>query len=318
MSPPPIALASLSIRDFRGVDHLDLDFRGPDRLPNQLIVLAGPNGSGKTAVLEAALIATGGKKLVVGPTGRRAIRTGAIDFEIAASFREGETEFKVEGSSQGFPRLPLIRYWYFSSWRAPMRIGPLNVTAGKSGRRPLKTDANRLKNVKQILINAAATAHFPGRQQSLIDQYKDWMASINRSWLEFYPETQSRFSVELAEPNEDTDGAFDLFYSRPDRERLEVDYLSAGQLELFLFLAALVLNDDREGIVFIDEPELHLDPQWHRPILRSLIRLQPKAQFIVATHSPEIYGAARSYERHYLVPEDDPRARLWPTVVVEA
>jgi predicted ATP-dependent endonuclease of OLD family len=77
------------------------------------------------------------------------------------------------------------------------------------------------------------------------------------------------------------------------------------------------LNEDREGIIFIDEPELHLDPQWHRLILRSLLRLQPRAQLVVATHSPEIYDAAASYERHYLVPEDDPRARLWQPVGAE-
>ena len=66
------------------------------------------------------------------------------------------------------------------------------------------------------------------------------------------------------------------------------------------------------------EPELHLDPQWHAPIVRVLMHLQPRAQFIVATHSPEIYDAAMSYERHFLVPEDDPHARAWPSVVAGA
>jgi recombinational DNA repair ATPase RecF len=56
VSPPPIALTSLKLRDFRGIDSLDFDFRDPDGLPINLVVLAGPNGSGKTAVLEAALI----------------------------------------------------------------------------------------------------------------------------------------------------------------------------------------------------------------------------------------------------------------------
>ena len=82
-------------------------------------------------------------------------------------------------------------------------------------------------------------------------------------------------------------------------------------------MSALALNEDREGIIFVDEPELHLDPQWHRLILRSLMRLQPRAQLVVATHSPEIYDAAASYERHFLVPEGDPRAHLWRPVEAE-
>ncbi len=63
---PSIAILSLSIHDFRGIDRLDLDFRGPDGRPNSLVVIGGPNGCGKTAVLEAALILAGGAELTVG------------------------------------------------------------------------------------------------------------------------------------------------------------------------------------------------------------------------------------------------------------
>ena len=65
------------------------------------------------------------------------------------------------------------------------------------------------------------------------------------------------------------------------------------------------------GFVLIDEPELHLDPQWHRVILRALRRLQPHSQFIVATHSPEIYDSVFSFQRHLLIPKDDPRMKSW-------
>jgi recombinational DNA repair ATPase RecF len=89
---PPVALTSLSIRDFRGIDSLDLDFRGPDGLPNQLVVIAGPNGCGKTAVLEAALMAAGSRGLTVGPTDRRATRRGTHEYAIRARFlAHGET-----------------------------------------------------------------------------------------------------------------------------------------------------------------------------------------------------------------------------------
>ncbi len=85
--PPSVAITSLSIRDFRGIERLDLDFRGPDGQPNRLVVLAGPNGCGKTAVLEAALIAAGGYKLITGKRGPRAIRQGAKSYEITAEFQ---------------------------------------------------------------------------------------------------------------------------------------------------------------------------------------------------------------------------------------
>ena len=320
LAPPPIALTWLSIRDFRGIDHLALDFRGPDGLPNRLVVLAGPNGSGKTAVLEAALIAAGGHKLAVGPRGKRAVRKGVIDYEIRAGLRASAPlldhddeliDSSRSGARQPDPRLP---FWYFSSWRAPNLVGAVNVTVGKPGRRPAKTDPNRLLNVKQQLANAAAAQSFPGAKQPLLRNYSRWMTRINEGWAKFYPDQGDEFAVGLVDDDDSGAGAFEVFYNRRGAPPLSVDDLSAGQLELFLFVAALVLNDDREGLIFIDEPELHLDPQWHAPIIRALMALQPRAQFFVATHSPEIYDAARSDERHFLVPEDDPRDRAWPLV----
>jgi predicted ATP-binding protein involved in virulence len=43
-----------------------------------------------------------------------------------------------------------------------------------------------------------------------------------------------------------------------------------------------------EGIVLIDEIELHFHPQWQRGILPTLSSTFPNCQFIVSTHSPQI------------------------------
>jgi predicted ATPase len=322
-SPPPIAIASLQIRDFRVIDSLDLDFRGPDGLPNNLVVLAGPNGSGKTTVLEAAVIAVSGHKLAVGSRGPRAVRSGAKDYEIRAEIRSrtniyDENEVVLISSRSALPETSTdLPYWYFSSWRAPIFVGALNVTLGKSGRHLAKTDPNRLRMVKQQLANAAVQS-IPGARQPLLGSYSKWIARINEAWKSFYPDHDDEFAVGLTESEEQGDGAFEVFYKRAGSPPHSVNDLSAGQLELFLLLASLVFNDNREGIVFIDEPELHLDPQWHASIVPALMRLQPQAQFIVATHSTEIYDAAMSYERHFLVAEDDPRVRAWPSVGVGA
>lgn len=45
-----------------------------------------------------------------------------------------------------------------------------------------------------------------------------------------------------------------------------------------------------EGVVLIDEIDLHLHPQWQRDILRNLMKVFPNCQFIVSTHSPQILG----------------------------
>ena len=49
-----------------------------------------------------------------------------------------------------------------------------------------------------------------------------------------------------------------------------------------------------EFVVTIDEPENHLHPTMQRAMLRRLITTFPKAQFIVATHSPFMVSSVRN------------------------
>ena len=48
-----------------------------------------------------------------------------------------------------------------------------------------------------------------------------------------------------------------------------------------------------EGVVLIDEIELHLHPKWQRAIVPALTRTFPNCQFIVTTHSPQVLGEVK-------------------------
>lgn len=45
---------------------------------------------------------------------------------------------------------------------------------------------------------------------------------------------------------------------------------------------------DAEGIVLIDEVDMHLHPTWQQTVLTSLREAFPRVQFIVTTHSPQV------------------------------
>lgn len=47
---------------------------------------------------------------------------------------------------------------------------------------------------------------------------------------------------------------------------------------------------DVEGVVLIDEVELHLHPRWQREVLVRLQEVFPRLQFITTTHSPQVVG----------------------------
>lgn len=59
--------------------------------------------------------------------------------------------------------------------------------------------------------------------------------------------------------------------------------------------------EETEGIVMIDELDLHLHPKWQRKIVTSLKRTFPKIQFFATTHSPQIISSAQANSLFFLV-----------------
>lgn len=84
--------------------------------------------------------------------------------------------------------------------------------------------------------------------------------------------------------------------------QLQVEELSDGERSLVVLgfdvarrLAQLNPNDpspttNGQGVVLIDEIDLHLHPQWQRRIISSLTSAFPRLQFIATTHSPQVIG----------------------------
>jgi len=64
--------------------------------------------------------------------------------------------------------------------------------------------------------------------------------------------------------------------------------LSYGEQQMLSFLCYNACYED--SVIFIDEPELSLHPDWQRILFPQLMKQQSSNQFIVATHSPFIYS----------------------------
>jgi predicted ATP-binding protein involved in virulence len=88
-----------------------------------------------------------------------------------------------------------------------------------------------------------------------------------------------------------------------------------GDLARKLSIANPSLLDplEGEGIVLIDELELHLHPQWQRGIIPKLTSIFPNCQFIVSTHSPQIVGDVRPENIYILQSSPDGIAVSHPT-----
>ena len=69
---------------------------------------------------------------------------------------------------------------------------------------------------------------------------------------------------------------------------IELIKLSSGEKQLIILLVEALLQKNEEYIFLADEPELSLHIVWQRNIIPAVKQLNPSAQIIVATHSPEV------------------------------
>jgi len=86
---------------------------------------------------------------------------------------------------------------------------------------------------------------------------------------------------------------------------LNIRQLSQGEQSLLALVADIVrrlvlLNPSLEnplqgnGIVLIDEIDLHLHPKWQQVVIPSLLKTFPHIQFIITTHSPQVLSTVSS------------------------
>lgn len=79
-----------------------------------------------------------------------------------------------------------------------------------------------------------------------------------------------------------------------DANTIAVPRLSSGEKQLLILFVEALLQRQKPFVFLADEPELSLHIEWQRKILPAIKKLNPNAQVIVATHSPEIAAAYSS------------------------
>jgi len=96
---------------------------------------------------------------------------------------------------------------------------------------------------------------------------------------------------------------------------IRVDQMSDGEKILLALIGDLarrlaIANPARpepllgEGIVLIDEIDLHLHPSWQRTVIPRLLQTFPGCQFFITTHSPQVLGEVESRCLHLLRQDD--------------
>lgn len=101
----------------------------------------------------------------------------------------------------------------------------------------------------------------------------------------------------------------DVYYSEQDKQRMRIplNQLSDGYKGMISLVADIAyrmatLNPQLgtevltkgDGVVLIDEVDLHLHPAWQQKVIDNLMDIFPEVQFIVSTHAPAIISSVKT------------------------
>lgn len=272
-------ISRLHARSFKRFHDLTIEIPGTPRL----VLMCGPNGMGKSSVIDAFRLWHGGHGSGEGwfideayhrRSGEPALGPDQlIDVEFA------------EGPPAADPRkLIYARSAYrhepdFQSG-AVQRAGQL-FDAPRS-RRMIEPEVKVSDNY-QRLVSATLDELFSGGHDSetvaaLRDRH---IGRVRDSMLELFP------NLELQGPGDPIGGG--TFYFRKDgRPEFHYKNLSGGEKAAFDLLLDLVIKTAAydDTVFCVDEPELHLNTRLQAALLTSLLRLLPEsAQLWVASHS---------------------------------
>ena len=313
-------LKSLEITNFRGIRKLHLEF------PEQVNVLVGVNGVGKSAVLDCTAI------LLSRLIGRIRSSTGTgrffteSDINNRAQWTRNEIEISFQGES--------VKWSVFKGRRGRKKQTITNLSELRK-----QVELLRSKLAEDEHTNLPLALYYPVnravldiplriRKRHPFDQLAAYDQALSGEWSNF------RVFFEWFREREDLENEQRLDKPRfcdpqllavriatarflpgftglrvrrsplrmvvkKNREELIVNQLSDGEkctlamvgdLARRMAIANPHMRDPLQGeaIVLIDEIDLHLHPGWQRHIIPALKETFPNCQFLLSTHSPQI------------------------------
>ena len=114
------------------------------------------------------------------------------------------------------------------------------------------------------------------KKQNIIYQSKETFISIINELLQ-------RKDLIVNERNE-------LIVKTQSEKEFDLKFLSSGEKQLVIIFGEALLQKHKPHIFIADEPELSLHIEWQEKLVSSLKLLNPFAQLIFATHSPDVVG----------------------------
>ena len=289
---------SINIVGIGGIKDITIDF------DDHINFICGPNGIGKTTILEcvAHSFSAHGSRIL-----KRNVLSEAGSFDafieingsnqrsnIIISDFDPTKESSINGLHQHSKNLLSLKVTRTFQYQPLDAVGKDAVKESHHIFNEAKTGVD-VSEVKNWFVNRYL---YSAHNDALTDQQKHNLELAKGCFSLLNP--HFAFSKVLASSNE-------IMVATPSGE-IYYEYLSSGFKSCLSILFGIIKDiefrfkdpginaDDFDGVILIDELELHLHPEWQSKIAKILTKAFPKVQFITATHSPHIIQAANPKE----------------------
>lgn len=272
-NPKSHFIKSFEIKNFRGI----IESRKIEIPANtQWIFLTGENGFGKTSVLQALAAGLFGKNKI-----KKKINTHS---KIEITLQNGNI---YKGISQGEGSTPFEQVIAYGSSRLNMTGGSIAEAERPNAIDSLFDTLVKLENIEEELIRwyRDDKKKYPESKKKLLSVKK---ALVNLLNIQDITIVDKRNTQIVKYHEKDLEGKT---YYVSDFNDLAAGYrniiATIGDTIIRLFRTQSDITEIKhlQGIVIIDEFDLHLHPKWQKRLVSELSTLFPNVQFVASTHS---------------------------------
>ncbi|MEB5475997.1 AAA family ATPase [Acinetobacter pollinis] len=292
-------IKGLSLHDVGGIESLVLDNLNP-----QMNIICGENGVGKTNILDsiAYLFSNWSKNQI---KKRYGTDFGQLTAHVITSDTNiGSALYEVQAALQEFDPSERDSYRADIDPRFAKQVIYLRVTRDLEYQRlkGIESDPDEKDYGTRLIEGLSSTdlkSWFIGRfYQSAAGNLEEQFKSNFETAKTLFSELNENYAFHtVTRKNE-------IIVRTPMGDEIPFEYLSSGfkssililmgiikEIEL-RFQSKLLRSIEYDGIILIDEIELHLHPEWQGVICNTLKKIFPNAQFFISTHSPHVVQTA--------------------------
>lgn len=290
-------IKSIQLKDHPVLKNLKVDFCDKQGNVQNLIVIAGTNGSGKTNLLESIYDYFVKRKNFSG--------------EVNVEFSENEKKLTKNFNNQNFRgkqdeifhQLDLYNYYKENN------IMNESIRDAKELPKiiymPVEINFSELKDVNdKFKYEYKFINKIDNKIVSDIPSYLATRMKLLQKTNEnlTYKEIKEKISDETNEVFKNIELDLKMIGFTKDEKDLplfknsygeifDINKLSSGEKQLFLRALTLKMIKAENAVILIDEPEISLHPKWQQRVIKVYENIGENNQIIIATHSPHILSS---------------------------